>query len=197
METFVQRIGNYYRIKHQFSEDKIQRIEYSLKAIWNELSKVLIYSSFFLCTGRWKTFALVYVCLISIRLFSGGIHCASYTSCLIISFVYLCICVFGPYVIHIPASILFLLSGLSFVFALLFAPILPKVRSLKNRKQFWILKTLSLLSTAFWILIAYLYRSSDMIDSNLLWTIILANYQLVFPYWLYLKERREKTWGTS
>ena len=192
MGMFIRKIGEYYRTKHHFSDDKVQRIEYSLKATWNELSKVLIYSLFFFFTGNWKTFALVYICLISIRLFFGGIHCGSYTSCLIISFVYLCICVFCPSIIRIPPSVLFSLSGLSVIFALLFAPILPKVRSLKTRKQFWILKVFSVTSTVLWILIAYLYRETSVVSSNLLWTIILANYQLVFPYWSYLKERRKR-----
>lgn len=196
MGMFIQKIGEYYRTKHHFSDDKVQRIEYSLKATWNELSKVLIYSLFFFFTGNWKTFALVYICLISIRLFSGGIHFGSYTSCLVISFVYLCICVFCPSIIRIPPSVLLSLSGLSIVFALLFAPILPKVRSLKTRKQFWTLKVFSVTSTVLWILIAYLYRDTSVVSSNLLWTIILANYQLVFPYWSYLKERRKKTWRT-
>lgn len=189
---FIQRIGEHYRTNHHFSEDKVQRIEYSLEAIWNELSKVLIYSLFFFFTGNLKVFLFVYICLISIRLFAGGIHCGSYTSCLIISFVYLCICVFFPYIIRISLNVLFLLSGLSIIFALFFAPVLPKVRSLKTRKQFWILKASSVISTTIWLLIAYLYRETNMISSNLLWTIILTNYQLIFPYWSYLKERRKR-----
>ena len=192
MDVLIQQIGNYYRKKHYFPEDKVERIEYSLKATWNELSKALIYCLFFFFIGKWETFALVYVCLISIRLFSGGVHCRSYVYCLIISFVCLCICVFFPYFIRIPLSVLFGLSALSIVFAFLFAPVLPKIRTLKSRKQFRILKAFSVTSTVLWILIAYLYRKTDLISCNLLWTINLANYQLVFPYLSYLKERREK-----
>lgn len=192
MGMFIQRIGDHYRTKHHFSDDKVQRIEYTLETIWNELSKVLIYSLFFFLTGNWKTFSLVYICLVSIRLFAGGIHCISYISCLIVSFVYLCICVFLPYIIRISLNVLFLLSGLSIIFALFFAPVLPKVRSLKTRKQFWILKASSVITTALWISIAYLYRETSMISSNLLWTIIFTNYQLVFPYWSYFKERRKR-----
>lgn len=197
MRKLIDCIANCYRKNYQFSEEKVQRIEYTLSAMWNEISKVLLYSMIFALLGKWKTFAVVYICLITIRLFAGGIHCGSYFCCLVFSFAFLSVCVYGPTIYDFDQPVLLFLSLFSILFTLAFAPMLPKVRSLKSRNQFWILKALATVSTFFWITVAFLFRKNKILSDNILWTVILANYQLIFPYWTYQKERRKKQWKIS
>ncbi len=188
MDKIIERIGETYRNKYSFSEEQIQRIQYTLKATWNELSKVLIYSVIFLLLGKTKEFFLVYFCLISLRLFEGGLHFKNYFSCLLSSFILICLCIWLP-VARLPWDSLFTAALLSLTCILFFAPTLPKVRKLRSKKQFWILKTLASISTLIWLLIAKTNRDTAW-STSILYTVIFSNYQIIFSYFQIRNKKR-------
>ena len=180
MNKIINKIGDIFQNKYGFSEEKSQRIQYTLKATWNELSKFLVYLIIFLLAGKPKEFFLVYFCLISLRIFEGGLHCKKYFTCLLFSFIIISSCIYLPKTL-LSLEYLYVIALISILCTLLFAPTLPKVRKLKTRKQYWILKIFALINTLAWLLIIKTNYGADW-NTSVLYTIIFSNYQVVFSY---------------
>ncbi len=76
------RLLTYLQTEHKFSSLDAKRIIYALKAIFSEVSKVLIIMAIALPLGYVGQAAVITVVLLSIRCYSGGLHFSHYISCL-------------------------------------------------------------------------------------------------------------------
>lgn len=85
MDALMQKVQNEFG----YSDREISLIRYSLTAICYDFSKILIFSIFFYCTGKFIHFLFAVVPLILLRSKTGGIHFKTYLRCLFFSFAYL------------------------------------------------------------------------------------------------------------
>lgn len=181
MQAIVNRIGGYYRSHHLMPEEKIQCMEYTIHSILNEISKFVIYGCLFFLLGRWKVYWIVYLCFVSIRLFAGGVHCKTYLQCLGVSFVFISAFVYLPRVFPWTIEALAEPAWLSLCMPLLFSPATPQFRQIKRRRTRWVLKLLAVVLGSGWILFGAYTTVSYDIRASVLWTVMVANYQLVVP----------------
>lgn len=89
----------------------------------------------FLFLDKHIHFLWCYFAFVSLRLFSGGIHCNTYWSCFAVSLFSFLIFIFVPELINFNSKILFQSLALSVISPLVFSPVLPKVRKIKKRKK--------------------------------------------------------------
>lgn len=183
-------IANYYRKHELLPDDTISCLEYTLKALLNELSKVLIYCCFFAFFKLLDAFLLSYLAFVSIRLFAGGVHCKTYWGCFFLSFLFMGGCVVSPLIFQIDHMVLCLTAIVSCVFPLLLSPMTPTFRVIKDGKKRVLLKVLAVVVSVAWIVTTCFMPYRDEIVSTILWTVSVANYQLIVPKVVsYIKRR--------
>ena len=174
-------IANYYRKNSLLDLQTIECMEYTVKAILNELSKVLIYSIIFGALQMLSLFFACYITFVSIRLFAGGIHCKSYWGCFLLSFLLIGGCIYWSQFAHTSLKILLILSLTSCMFPLLLSPVTPSFRIIKKAQQRKFLRILALATSLLWMLIAKVVTKDYHTAACILCTIIVANYQLIVP----------------
>ena len=130
------------------TEKDLLKIQYSLQVVLGDLTKFIIIFLIFLSLKELPLFLLSFVILISTRPLWGGIHCKTYSSCLIVSITYFIIILLfsnlsGKF--NINFYIVFFI--ISFIITAAYAPCKNKKRPIKNKV---ILKILSLISLTFW-----------------------------------------------
>ena len=184
------RIANYYRKNELLDEETIQKMEYTIKSFINEFSKFLMLFLIFLFLDKHIHFLWCYFAFVSLRLFSGGIHCNTYWSCFAVSLFSFLIFIFVPELINLNSKILFQSVALSVISPLVFSPVLPKVRKIKKRKIIVLLKTFSVIITMMWIVLCYYLIDGKYINSILI-ALLLGNIQLIFPV-IMDKRRKER-----
>lgn len=142
------------------TKNDLLKIKYSLQVILGDLTKSIIIFSIFLFLKQLPLFFLIFIILNSTRPLMGGIHCKTFTSCLICSiFHFTVIMLFS---ILFPKSntyfyIIFFM--ISFLITFVYAPCRNEKRSIKNKK---LLKILSLISLTFWCILFFTLRNTQI-----------------------------------
>lgn len=192
MKVVIRKFTDYYRKNELLDNDTIEKMEYTIESFFNEFSKFLIFSLIFILLNKFTYFIFCYIAFVTLRVFSGGIHCSNYLNCFIISLLSFFIFIYFPEIINFNSNILINITVLSVLFPILFSPILPRIRKIKNSKVKLTLKILSVISTLTWIVLCKYLIDIKYINSILL-AILIENTQLVFPVMKdYLRERRVK-----
>lgn len=180
MKTLISKFTNYYRRNNLLDEETIQKMEYTINSFINEFSKFIIFSILFLLLDKYLCFLFCYLTFVTLRVFSGGIHCNGYWSCFIVSLLSFFIFIYTPEYINFNTKRLIIIAILSILFQVLFSPVLPKIRKIKNKKIILRLKIFSTITTTFWITLCYHLINIPFVNSILL-AILLGNIQLIIP----------------
>lgn len=184
-------IADYYRKKELLDEETIQKMEYTLKAVYNELSKLLIFIILFSIAGRSVSFLLCYIAFVSLRIFAGGIHCKTYWGCFFFSLISFLFFIYIPILVVVNMHILRIITYFSCVLPALFSPVLPSFRGIKNSRTKLILKITAVLVTLIWTSLSYIIDPAYSV--SILIALSTANLQLVIPVIRnILSERRKK-----
>ncbi len=183
MKTPPVIIADYYR-KHALLPDQtIECMEYTLKAIYNELSKFVVYLAVFVLLGLTKVYLITYSVFVTLRIVAGGIHCKTYWGCFISSLFMISATIVAAHIVQ-KTFVLEILSLVSIVLPLILAPVTPSFRVIKSPKKMWVLKILSATLTLIWIGIAHYCCDDAIIKSAILLSITVTNYQLIIPKWI-------------
>jgi accessory gene regulator B len=129
------------------------KIQYTLEVILGDLTKIIIIFLIFLTLKQVPLFLLSFIILISTRPLGGGIHCKTFTSCLLVSIAYF-ITVFlfstlSPKFNTIFYMVFFIIS---FIITAAYAPCKNEKRPIKNKAT---LKILSLISLTIWTILFF------------------------------------------
>lgn len=79
---------------NHFSQTELQHITYSITAIWNDLSKFILFTLFFLYTNNFISYFFIFISTTILRFFTGGMHFRTYFQCLFISSIYYYLLIF-------------------------------------------------------------------------------------------------------
>lgn len=162
------------------STDDLEKINYSLQAIFNELFKTAILLFLFLVLGKVNYFLFSVMIFFSIRIFSGGYHSNTTIKCLLCStLLFLVTCLIGPILPEINISIYYIAGLLSIFIVALKSPYPNKKRPIKNKKRRRTLKIISTFFTIFWVCILLFYiKDTTYLNCGFI-TIILQVIQLI------------------
>lgn len=131
----------------------VLKIQYTLEAILSDLTKFMIIFLIFLLLNEIPLFLLSFIILNSTRPLSGGIHCKTYYGCLICSILYfIIILLFTKLSSNLNTNFYIVFFIISLIITLIFAPCPNEKRPIKNKVT---LKTLSLISLTFWIILFF------------------------------------------
>lgn len=158
------------------TEKDLLKIRYSLQVILGDLSKLIIIFLTFFCLKQVPLFFLSFVVMNSTRPLMGGIHCKTFTSCLICSIMYFLIIVLLSILfpkLNIYFCIIFFI--ISFIIILIYAPCHNEKRPIKNKN---ILKILSLTSLIFWCILFFTLRNTQICNCIFL-SILMQIIQLI------------------
>ncbi|WP_315080657.1 accessory gene regulator B family protein [uncultured Clostridium sp.] len=171
---YIQKNGNITNI------DDLEKINYSLQAIFNESFKIVILIILFSILGKINYFLFSILILFSIRIFAGGYHCNTNMKCLLFSILlFLITCLISPILPKINNLIYYIISLLSIFIVILKSPYPNKNRSIKNKKRKQIFKIISTFFTMLWSCILLFYiKDITYLNCGFL-TIILQVIQLI------------------
>lgn len=149
IKTLSNLISEYLRKNNSsLTKNDLLKIQYSLQVVLGDLTKLAILFLIFLILNEIPLFFLIFVILISTRPLLGGIHCKTYSSCLIVSIMYfIVILLFSNLSGKFNINFYIVFFIISFIITLVYAPCKNEKRPIKNRV---ILKILSLISLTFW-----------------------------------------------
>lgn len=173
-------IADYYRKNRLLDEETIQKMEYTIKAIFNELSKLIIFIILFSLLGKQISFLLCYLAFVSLRIFAGGLHCKTYWGCFTFSLISFLMFIYIPDLIDINIRIMQIIAYISCLFPAVFSPVLPSFRNIKSSRKKTILKITAVFVTLLWTSLSYTVISPKYSISILL-ALSIANFQLIIP----------------
>ena len=135
------------------SKKDLLKIQYTLEAIFSDLTKFMIIFLIFLLLKEVPLFLLSFIILNSTRPLLGGVHCKTYYGCLICSILYFTIILlFAKSCPELDIIFYIVFFIISFIITFIFAPCPNEKRPVKNKAT---LKTLSLISLTFWIILFF------------------------------------------
>ena len=133
MKHLATYVADCYQKKELLPSTTIECMEYTLKALLNEISKCVLYGAIFSFFHMLPDFLLAYAVFVTLRLFAGGIHCKTYWGCLIVSFIMITTCLLLPRAFPDSRVIMTGLSMISAICPLLWAPVTPSFRMIKKK----------------------------------------------------------------
>lgn len=177
---------------YNYTNLEIRRIQYTLKVIGFELSKMIMMFFIFLIFGKAKEYLISLLVLCSLRAFSGGAHMKHYWTCFLCSLFVLSLSVCFFPLLPLPEYSISLSTGLCMVITYYIGPIPSKQRPTINYvvwKKFRFCSTVILF--IYWV-ITILFPNYHYLDI-VCGTIIVQTIQLVITNILQKGDRYEKT----
>ncbi|HCW52878.1 MAG TPA: accessory regulator AgrB [Clostridium sp.] len=152
------------------------KLNYAIQVILNNVIVMFFLCVFFCMFNKLVLFMLSLLILTSLRPFIGGVHCASIFGCTLLTIMHFSIIVFFSDKVYISNSyIYFVIFLISFILVLIYSPLPNKKRPVKNLIK---LKTISLISLSFWIIIFFCIKSPSIKNSIVL-SVILQIIQII------------------
>jgi accessory gene regulator B len=150
-----------------------------MTVVWNEAIKFAALLALFLLLNKIHEFLLCVSILLSIRIFSGGLHFESNFTCFIASAVFFCIIiVYLPFLFTVTTVISIFLMLVSILVIFICSPAPSPNRPIISEKRRRNFKYLSVLFTLAWIFILYTFiHDVDFFECGI-WTISLQAFQL-------------------
>lgn len=185
-------IWNTIQAVYGYTDLEIRRIQYTLKVIFSELSKIILLFFVFLFLHKAREYIIAVFVLCSLRRFSGGAHMSHHWSCLLCTFLVIYLSIYpADYVIlpeiFPPAAVL-----LCCLVTYLIGPIPSRQRppySYTDWKNFRIKSVIVLLFYFLTTILFPLYPYLDIV----VWTIMIQTLQLVITKIIQKGECYEKT----
>lgn len=125
-------------------EIKLLKIKYGLEIIKNESIKMAILLVLFLCLGLFSEFVFATLILLPVRLFSGGLHMNSNTSCFGFTLLFYVLGVIILPMINIDMILSLLLLTISSTIIICLSPIASQKRPISTMKRYSFLKKASI-----------------------------------------------------
>lgn len=162
--------------------DDLEKINYALETILNEILKGIILIILFIILGKLNYFLFSLLILISIRTFSGGFHSKTFLGCLLLTTLYFIITSFVALVLpRLDQSIYYLLSLINILIIIKRAPYPNPFRPIKNTKRRQRLRLLAIFFIILWTLILLFFIDSTAYLNCGVLTIFFQTIQLLIP----------------
>lgn len=173
-----------------YTDLQIRRIQYSLKVIGGDISKLCMMLVVFSVLGKTKEYLTAVLVLLTLRSFSGGIHMKSYWSCFFFSLFIFSLSVFFLPLVPIPTGAASAVIASCGVITYLIGPIPSTKRPMISREvwqRFRIKTSLVLCMYFIFSIVLHNFRYLDIV----VWTITVQTLQLIITNIIQKGERYE------
>ncbi|WP_242965200.1 accessory gene regulator ArgB-like protein [Petroclostridium xylanilyticum] len=155
-------------------------MKYAMTVVWNEAIKFVALLALFLMLNKTYEFLFCFAILISIRIFSGGLHFESNFACFIASIVFFCIIIlYLPFLFAVTTGVSIILMLISICIIFICSPVPSPNRPIISKKRKRHLRYLSVFFTLAWIFILYKFIHDYTFFECGIWTISLQAFQLL------------------
>lgn len=171
----------YLEKEHNYTSYQIRLVHYVITALLSEFSKFMIMGLFFHFLSLLPEFIFCIVIFSFLRRYSGGLHCSSYLSCLLLTFFYLfcCIVILPPCSFSKFTMLLMLTVSIAVIYRI--APVPSHCHAELSAKQCQRYKTV-LSGFCFLYFIALFILPVNHFLSCGFWVIIIHSIQLLAAY---------------
>lgn len=174
MDALMKRVQDEFG----YSDREISLIRYSLTAICYDFSKILIFSIYFYCTGKFLNFLFAVIPLLMLRSKTGGIHFKTYLRCLFFSFAYLYAAVnILPALIPLQAWEIYLILLLCAAADYIVGPISLTRKAKKDDDYIKKARIQTLLLISILAVLIFFFSANEFLMASF-WTIVLHSIQL-------------------
>lgn len=185
-------IWNTVQAVYGYTDLEIRRIQYTLKVIFSELSKILILFFVFLFLHKEKDYIVSVFILCSLRRFSGGAHMNHHWSCLLCTFFVICLSIYPADYVILSEIIHPVIVLLCCLVTYLIGPIPSRQRPAYSFADWKNFRLKSVLVLLFYFLMTILFPSFSYLDI-VVWTIMIQTLQLIITKIIQKGECYEKT----
>jgi accessory gene regulator B len=155
------------------------KIQYGLSIILSEGLKIIFLILFFTIIHQQKYFYFSLCILLSIRIFSGGVHVKGLLNCLLLTtLIFILNCILAPLMPRLYTTCYLIVGILSLVIVLVKAPICSVVRPIKGNKKKLIYKFTAAVAVAIWTIVLLFLVGTPYLNCGFS-TIFTQNIQLV------------------
>lgn len=164
--------------RSQLGEFEREKIEYALSALFNETEKLIGIVVVFLTIERVRMFFVSLVVLMSLRIFTGGLHFSKRYHCFLFTLFFFLITVFLSEIFIIDKALGIVLFSLGFMNIVLCAPLPSKHRILVSERRKKRLRDQAKIVMSMWM-ICYIFIY-DMLANIILWTVIAQQIEILY-----------------
>ncbi len=175
-------LTNYIRSNSDFANsDDLEKINYAIETILNEAFKIIILLTLFSILGKLRYFNFSMIILLSIRIFSGGLHSKTFLGCLLwTTLLFIATSIVAPIIPKISIGIYYLISLFNLSVIITKSPYPNPYRPIKSKKRRQVLKVLAVFFAIFWTIVL-LFFTNDICYLNCgIFTILLQSLQLLY-----------------
>jgi accessory gene regulator B len=161
--------------------EELEQIQYALHTILNEVFKIIILIILFSVIGNLNYLLFSMIILLSIRLFSGGIHAKTLLGCLMWTTLFFTLTsIIAPLLPKLNSYVYYILSLLTLAVIIVQTPYPNPKRPIKKKKRKQYLKILAVSFSIFWtyVLLFKIYNSAYLNCG--IATILLQSSQLIY-----------------
>jgi accessory gene regulator B len=158
-----------------------EQIQYAITTILNEVFKIIILLILFSVIGNLKYLLFSMMILLSIRLFSGGLHAKTLLGCLMWTILFFTLTsIIAPLLPKLSPYIYYILSLLNLAVIIIKSPYPNPKRPIKNKKRKQYLKILAISFSLFWTYILLFHLNNSTYLNCGIATILLQSLQLIY-----------------
>ena len=136
-------------------ENDIPLIKYAIRSIWNDISKLILYSLIALLTSTWGLFLAVCVPYISVRVFMGGMHMKTYWVCFFFTGTTLIFMMILSVLLYDNLTNLFYVTVISLVMILVIGPVVSINKKRVSKCKRYIFSGITLIIEIVFMVIAF------------------------------------------
>ncbi len=162
---------------YQFSNREMAQMDYTLKVVFYEVSKLAFFILFFLCIGKFSEYIVCFISLLPLRWLSGGLHLQHFWSCFLFSLFFFCLIILGLSHFEIPPQLQIILLILCNFCLYAIGPVTSPKRKIMPKKQYHLMR---ILSSFILLIYTILYFVLENVPHRniIFWSIILQIIQL-------------------
>lgn len=164
------------KTQYAFSDYQVAQLEFVCKTLAAELSKLLIIGLFFL--DRFPIYVVSILLLAFLRVSTGGLHCKKYLSCLLVSFLYVFLCIQILPLIYVNKLFQMILLFLCLLINYYLGPVLSDVHLPLSSKRIKGVKIQAFIIIFFVLIVTYILPENALITSCF-WIVVLHTLQLL------------------
>ncbi|MGN0155935.1 MAG: accessory gene regulator B family protein [Lachnospiraceae bacterium] len=161
--------------QYHFSDYQIGQLEYLFKTIFSEISKLVIFAVIFRRELGLYCFAVSIMCIL--RSVTGGLHCKTYITCLLSSFIYLYLCIALLPQFYINKLFQLIILFFCMIAVYLVGPVTSVYRLPLPQKTVQKVRASSFLLIFFYLIAVYILPESPYMAAGF-WVVVLHTLQL-------------------
>ena len=161
--------------------EELEQIQYALHTILNEVFKIIILIILFSVIGNLNYLLFSMLILLSIRIFSGGLHAKTLWGCLMWTTLFFTLTsIIAPVMPKLNLWTYYILSLLNLVVIVIHSPYPNPKRPVKRKKRKQYLKILAISFSIFWTyILLFKMNNSAYLNCGIV-TILLQSSQLIY-----------------